>query len=186
MQFAVMGANVADELRGVQLGLLNVAKRGSGLQIGVINVGGEMTGAGIGLLTIHKHGYNHVRFGSGVEDQFRLGFTFGSRYVYTPMGLTLDFGADALDAVSLYAGIGVHIPVLRQEMKVPGGGREKLDVLFVDLETGFGATFPTESQSALNYPFLRVLVGGTPTKHLSPFFELTLTTRVTWGFGIQI
>jgi hypothetical protein len=46
------GSAVSVDYTGLQIGLLNTAKRMNGYQIGLINLGGEMTGTQIGLINI--------------------------------------------------------------------------------------------------------------------------------------
>jgi hypothetical protein len=85
------------ELRGVQLGAVNLARRSRGLQLGVVNGTGDHRGVSLGvvqvastsrgaplaLLPLVGDGMRHVSVWTGTGMPLNVGAQLGSRLVYT-------------------------------------------------------------------------------------------------------
>lgn len=72
------------EFKGLQLGVVNFAKKLKGTQLGVINLGGvEERGTPIGLFNFVKNGYYALEFAGGEALYSNLSFKMGVEHFYT-------------------------------------------------------------------------------------------------------
>jgi hypothetical protein len=102
--------NVAQDLPGVQIGVVNVARDVTGPQIGVVNISRSNQGLPIGLINISGDGATGVTSWSDSRGFTYAGFQFGTRNSYT----LLSAGTSIHDPWALYsAGIslGMHLPL---------------------------------------------------------------------------
>lgn len=105
VQLAVV--NVGGAVRGAQIGVVNIAQKVEGLQIGVVNIATESSedAAPIGLVSLAPDGYRAAEGWITDVVPFRGGFKIGSSHMYTL--LQLGVGNELLLGG---LGIGVHIP----------------------------------------------------------------------------
>src|SRR5262249_53642128 len=99
--------NVARQLAGAQIGVVNVAGHVKGLQLGVVHVADDIDGVPLGVLSFVRHGYNHLAVWGSDTSYSNVGVKFGSRYMYTLLGVgTTDRRDDGRGAVmTLHAGL---------------------------------------------------------------------------------
>ena len=106
--------NVAQEIDGVQAaGLLNSAKKVRGLQVGVINIADENDGIAIGVFNFIKDGMHHIGFNWDSDDMFDCFIQSGTKHLFMTFGLSMnrnlignqEFNFNNSTHV-LYAGIG--------------------------------------------------------------------------------
>jgi hypothetical protein len=76
-------ANSAVDVHGLQLGLVNVARKVRGVQLGLINVAEEIDGVPIGLVSVSKDGGVHPVVWSSGDARINVGVKFSTRYTYT-------------------------------------------------------------------------------------------------------
>ncbi len=176
-QVAPFGVNVADGLRGlqlglvnvggrvhgVQLGLVNVAHHVKGTQIGLVNIANELRGPPVGLLSISRNGRYDLAVFASASDLVNGDFKIGGR-----TGPYTVFGAGGRLSEHFYAslGMGVHIPM----------GRPWLDVdvslpVYQSHESAWSAPPTLVLRS-------RVLAGFSATSWLAPFAGLTFDWRL--------
>jgi hypothetical protein len=78
------GVNITGgEMRGLQLGILNVASKMKGMQIGIINVADSVKGLPIGLFSFISHGYHKLEISADEIFYTNLSFRTGVRQFYT-------------------------------------------------------------------------------------------------------
>jgi hypothetical protein len=116
------GFNRARELRGAQLGLLNISSTGThaqlgllnitgrtkGAQIGLLNIAKELDGEAVGLLSIIGNGYHAVSLTADDIELVGVDLRLGSRHVYNLVHLGHDLFTGQS---SIGLGIGVHAPL---------------------------------------------------------------------------
>jgi hypothetical protein len=108
-----------DDLTGVQIGVINYARRLKGVQLGVINVVGEDNGAlPVGLINIVKGGHYELELLSGDVIHTNLNYKMGVERFYTiyKLGWSTDNGNDVY---SVGLGIGGMVTI---------SGRHKLSI----------------------------------------------------------
>ncbi|MFT4625760.1 MAG: hypothetical protein ACI8PZ_004431 [Myxococcota bacterium] len=183
LQVAGAGVNIADGLRGAQIGLVNIGGRVHGAQIGLVNIAhdvegvqfglvniaNELRGTPVGLLSISKNGrYDLGVFGSA-SDVLNADFKIGGRAgLYTVLG----GGGQPGEHFYLAAGLGVHAP---------------LGAAWLDIDV----TTPVyqQTQTAWQRPPTvllrsRAIVGVPITSWLAPFAGVTFDWRApTDGAG---
>lgn len=104
-QFAGVANFATHKLSGAQVaGVLNVGMKVKGLQLGLVNIADSLEGVSIGLLSLVRHGYHQVEFSA--DDIFHLNMSFrtGVRSFYNilSVGIFPDTFSDPL----WYAGYG--------------------------------------------------------------------------------
>jgi hypothetical protein len=106
--------NRVDHGAGAQIGLVNVARELRGVQVGLLNVSDRLDGESIALLTLSRSGYHSFEVWTDDLAPVSTGFKFGSRHLYTVVGV----GVDPIDGVALSvgAGLGVHAPFFDRRM----------------------------------------------------------------------
>jgi hypothetical protein len=76
--------NYAHEVRGSQLGTINIAKGTvKGLQLGLVNICEDIDGVPLGLINIVKKGQHGLDIWLDTENFLHAGLRLGSRYFYT-------------------------------------------------------------------------------------------------------
>jgi hypothetical protein len=78
------GINIADTLKGAQIGLINWSKNQQGFQLGLINLSDTITGRSLGLITLVKKG-GHYAFEAYTTPTFfaNVSLQMGTRRLYT-------------------------------------------------------------------------------------------------------
>jgi hypothetical protein len=84
MQLGVV--NVADEGAGFRFGVVNVARKARGFQFGVVNVAKEADGESFALLSFIGNGIHNVAFYATDTILTNLVFKLGGRHLYTAIG----------------------------------------------------------------------------------------------------
>jgi len=108
-----------DDFTGVQLGVINYARRLKGVQLGVINVVGEDNGAvPIGLINIVKGGHYELELLSGDVIHTNLNYKMGVEHFYTIYKLGWSTYNNS-DVYSVGLGIGGMVTI---------SGRHKLSI----------------------------------------------------------
>lgn len=77
-----LGVNKANEMAGLQIGLVNIADYAKGKQIGLINISNKTDKTPIGFLSITKNGYNKIELSGGEALYANVGFKFGVKKFY--------------------------------------------------------------------------------------------------------
>jgi hypothetical protein len=101
-------ANVADRVRGVQVGTVNIARRVEGLQVGVVNIGGNAGGNSFGLINIVPGGRTDLEASVDSDKIGMVLFRHGGHNwhnVYGVAGQQIDEGERSTDDVWMY-GLG--------------------------------------------------------------------------------
>lgn len=104
VQLASLG-NVASSISGVQFSsIFNYAKHLKGLQVGLINVADSSDGYSLGLFNFVKKGYHKIAMGSNETVTLNINFKGGNKRLYS----ILSVGANTDEKQQLYAfGIGI-------------------------------------------------------------------------------
>ena len=104
------GANVADDITGLQGSLVNVAKNVVGLQLGLVNVAKKVDGVQIGLVNIA----DNVRTQAELWTERNYLENVGVRYVYSPLMFAISTGYDAAnDRLRFLFGFGARFACRR-------------------------------------------------------------------------
>ncbi|XXF78937.1 caspase family protein [Myxococcaceae bacterium GXIMD 01537] len=135
-----LGVNAAQELRGAQVGLFNLAGDVSGAQVGLVNVGGRVRGVQLGLLNISEDvtvpigllsivRKGRLSFEVWADDvaPFSVGLKYGSEHVYV---LVIN-GVQPWERsfrTFMQLGLGVHLTLAGS--------------YYVDLDVAFGSWRP--------------------------------------------
>jgi hypothetical protein len=131
--------NKAEELRGMQIGTVNVNSGGTGLMIGLVNVSGSDKVVPIGLVNIIKDGIMHPY--AYFDDMMfsNIGFRSGSKHFYSTIGIGLGgsifFGRGDKLLVTR-GGFGFEFPFKKLffDIEVSGGRIIKLDYVWDDTD----------------------------------------------------
>ena len=101
---------MAETLRGLQLGVVNVAGEVHGVQLGVVNVAKHVDGTSIGLVSVADNGrLQPVLWASTLMPiNAAMKFTVGPLYTQAGFGY-----APSNDTYTYELGLGAHIPVGR-------------------------------------------------------------------------
>jgi len=199
--------NYAQNLTGVQMGLVNYSDEHTGVQIGLVNISHKLTGLPIGLIDIQFNGQNHLDqvfgFTGGSWETLNKDLTsttvlrFGSEYVYKYFSfqtrLAYSGQNDQLPALGLGVGLGIRIPVLTPglALHLDGGTTYSRQDYQLDLRADSGVwnkmvpQFRTFASWSLG-PNFGVLVGWDHpvlTKNFHPTFstENKLEIKTDWG-----
>lgn len=101
------------ETRGVQIsGFLNYSRKLKGVQIGLINVADSSDGYMIGVINIAKHGIHELTVSSNEMLPLTLSYKAGSRKLYSIFLAGASMGIDNR-AYSIGFGIGHELPISR-------------------------------------------------------------------------
>ncbi|SHF33142.1 hypothetical protein [Dysgonomonas macrotermitis] len=106
---------IGEKSGGVQLGLVNSRKSG-GLQIGFVNLADE-NDYPIGLVNIIKNGDMYVGLMTDEMSSATATFRSGGKYLYGIAGFGHNF-ASSLNHWILEGGIGVHVPVIPNRLRI--------------------------------------------------------------------
>ena len=172
------GFNTAEDLRGLQLGLININEYGAGCMAGLVNISGSENIVPLGLVNIMKNGIIH---GAVYTDEMlflNAGFRSGSRYFYSFFGFGLGNGYSyrRLDIpkegrnipISARLGIGLEIPVKNFffDLDVSAGG------IFVSGKERYGSG---EELASYIVPLgqMRLIFGYKIFEHMGFFTGLT-------------
>lgn len=111
-QFSLLG-NYAENVTGMQVGLINIGNRVRGAQIGLINIAKEVEGVPIGLISVSKSGGVHLNAWSSNTNLANLGLRLGTRHTYSMF--TLGYGREqGKDLVGPGFIFGVRVPVVEK------------------------------------------------------------------------
>lgn len=77
-----LGLNKANEIKNLQIGLINIAEYARGRQIGLVNVAIQSNHIPIGLLNFIKNGYNKIEVSAGDALYANVGVKLGTRKFY--------------------------------------------------------------------------------------------------------
>lgn len=100
--------NIAhDQLLGGQVGLVNIGKKIQGVQIGLINIADDVSGLPLGLINIIRNGNNRWHLWSDETGAQNLGFSMGSKYMYSIYNVAIPLTNTHLN---LGLGLGLHFP----------------------------------------------------------------------------
>lgn len=160
----VGGVNIGGEVRGAQIGIVNIASgRVRGAQVGVVNIASEVDGASIGLVSIGSDSVHPVVWSSNLA-YLNAGVKFTTRYVYTLVAIgtgTNEVGFDDARHVLTF-GIGGTIPIASR--------------VTLDIETAYSEQ-DVSGPGAVNRSYhLRAISGYAFAKHF----------RLVAGFGLRI
>ncbi|MGB1017008.1 MAG: LA_2272 family surface repeat-containing protein, partial [Nannocystaceae bacterium] len=158
--------NVAGDVRGGQLGLLNIAtRRVTGAQVGVINYAGDVAGASLGPVSAVKSG--RVRGDTWTSDAglVHAGLRLRGRNTYSLLMAGI-YPLGQAPTWSLGAAIGGHVPLTR--------------MLHLDADVGWqmvhpGYRFDTQIDSLLQ---VRVMLGVRPHTHFGVYAGPTLNVFI--------
>ncbi len=158
------------EVRGVQIGLVNVAGSVAGAQIGLVNVARSVDGVPVGLVNVVEDGQRSIEVWGSDTALASVGIRLGSRTFYTMLAA----GIDPLGSTTrLLAGLagGVHLD--------PGTG------FFVDVDQLTYAVKPVDgSRFDVKGSILtktRLVAGIRVTRRLGLYAGLTANVSVSWG-----
>ena len=83
--------NVAQEVSGIQAaGLFNCARKVRGVQVGVINIADESDGIALGVFNFIKDGMHHIGFNWDTNDRFDWFIQSGTKHLFVTFGDSLD------------------------------------------------------------------------------------------------
>ena len=108
--------NVAQEVSGIQAaGLFNCARKVRGVQVGVINIADENDGIALGVFNFIKDGMHHIGFNWDTNDRFDWFIQSGTKHLFVTFGDSLDrdeISSSNIDYNNLthivYAGLGTE------------------------------------------------------------------------------
>ena len=104
------GANVADDVAGLQGSFVNVAKNVTGLQLGLVNVAKNVEGVQIGLINVA----GNVRTQAQLWAERNYLENVGVRYLYSPLLFAVSTGYDSVDdRLRFLLGFGARFAVSR-------------------------------------------------------------------------
>lgn len=103
--------NYAKKIKGLQMaGFLNIADSVKGSQIGVINISRHTSGAAIGIINIIRDGYHQLETGSTDLQWAQIAWKSGTRKLYTIFGSGFSgFSSFNKPAWGYFAGLGTSI-----------------------------------------------------------------------------
>ena len=110
--------NVAGTLGGAQIGLVNVGKQVRGLQLGLVNVASELDGVPLGLINIIGDGLLRPQLWIEDSRQAHVGIKMGSRMLYTLLHAGIELQREN-PTVSWGVGLGTRL-TLTERLFVDG------------------------------------------------------------------
>ena len=111
MQFS-LGLNKAMEIKNLQIGLVNIAKKVNGRQIGLVNISETAEKIPFGLFNYVKNGYNKIEVGGNEVIYGTIGYKSGTRKFYNIFQLGSPF---AKKVWSLGYGFGTAFKLKEQQ-----------------------------------------------------------------------
>ena len=105
--------NVANSVIGSQIGVVNIARNVEGLQLGVVNISESISGAPIGIFNFVKNNPPRLRFWSSDTAIANVGLRLGNRHVYSLLMAGVQPYEDPV-RWSFGFGIGGHIPLSKR------------------------------------------------------------------------
>jgi len=158
------------QVRGVQVGLVNVAGNVTGMQVGLVNVARSVHGVPVGLVNVVEDGQRSVEVWGSDTALANVGIRLGSR-TFTTM---LAAGIDPLGSTTrLLAGLagGVHLD--------PGAGFfVEVDQLTYAVKPVDGSRFDVKGSILTK---TRLVAGVRVTRRLGLYTGLTANVSVSWG-----
>ena len=109
--------NISRRLRGLSIGIINVADSVEGVQLGVVNVTREVKGASLGVVSVAGNGRIQPTFWTSNLMPAHVGVRFIAGYAYSELGAALNPGDDT-HAVEV--GGGLHLPLTARLYLEPG------------------------------------------------------------------
>lgn len=107
-----LGFNKANEVKHLQIGLVNIANYAKGQQIGLVNITEQTDKTPIGLLNVVKGGYNKIEVSAGEALYANVGVKVGTRKFYN----IFQFGHRFTEEIwSLGYGIGTAFPLKERQ-----------------------------------------------------------------------
>ncbi len=113
------GLNYCRELRGCQLGSVNITGQSRGVQLGLVNIADDVD-VPIGLVSIIRLGQFHLNVWASEIAVVNIGLKTGSRRIYSTINLGLRPQRDS-SLLLTGLGIGCHIPLGRFFLDLDGG-----------------------------------------------------------------
>jgi len=114
MQLAAIANSSKEEMNGVQVSaLFNYTRKLKGVQIGLINIADTSMGYMIGLINIVKRGYHTLTISSNEVLPVNVAYKTGSRRLYSILLAGVGIGMNE-KAYSVGFGIGSELPVTRR------------------------------------------------------------------------
>lgn len=115
------GVNIADTLKGAQIGLFNWSKTQQGFQLGLINMSDTITGRSLGLITLVKKGGHYaIEVYTSPTFMANVSLQMGTRRLYTTFsgGYNDDNGVEAYTTALGFGGVssGSKWLQIRQEL----------------------------------------------------------------------
>jgi hypothetical protein len=104
-------ANSALDVHGLQLGLVNVARKVRGVQLGLVNVAEEIDGVPIGLVSVSKDGGVHPVVWSAGDSRINVGVKFSTRYTYTQFSASTTVESNTRMSGPGFA-LGFRVPIV--------------------------------------------------------------------------
>lgn len=99
--------NIGGSVSGAQVGLVNIARSVDGAQIGLFNLAGELDGAALGIVSVARDGYNHAWVFSSDLAPIEASVTYGGKRVYSLFSL----GRSTASLGLIGFGLGWHTPI---------------------------------------------------------------------------
>lgn len=153
------GFNWAQEVRGAQLGLVNVAKDVKGVQVGLVNYA-QSADASIGVVSVTKEGGVHPEVWTSETAALNVGIRLPARYTYSSVSAGLHpVGSGRGWQVGI--GLGGHIPL-------SGAASLDIDITGYTIFSGLRPRGPASNLAKLRVMFAwafmpRVTLWGGPT-----------------------
>lgn len=157
--------NVAGEVSGLQIGLVNVARNVKGPQIGLLNVA-EDSDAPIGLINLVENGQRHFDVWTSDSASVNVGVKLGGKYVYSVLAAGFN-AAGKSQRWMAGLGIGGHLPI---------GDRFFADTDLIHWSFNDGLTFTYATNSITS---LRLVGGFSVHRHFTLFAGPTLNLLVS-------
>jgi len=140
--------NIADDVTGVQVGVVNIARHVSGVQLGVVNISREIDGLPIGVVSIEARGRHALDLWVDLDGVPYAALSLGTRHLYSVFSAGWMTGTDPV-LWSLGAGLG---------------GRADLGRAFIDFDLSMvaqrnGTAGWDSSPVGFLYPRARAVLG---------------------------
>jgi hypothetical protein len=103
-----LGANVAGDVTGAQIGLVNVGRHVRGLQLGLVNISRSIDGVPVGLVNVVRDGRRGLDLWASDTAPLNAGVHLGSRMFYTLLAAGVDPGRHGTRVLAGVGG-GIHL-----------------------------------------------------------------------------
>jgi len=179
-----IGLNLARDVDGVQLGLVNIGRRVRGTQIGLVNIADEVEGVPLGLVNVVKKGRTQaVTWASGGPvANAAVKYLNGPVYTMVTFGWHPENGGDSRYETGF--GLGLHIPIApafleadtlyAADRRFNESDGDRTDIL------RYRATAGVEVTSLLS------VFGGLSLRHEIPGGPANSFVRLDYVAGIQV